>query len=158
MLIASVGGWLRSLAQLVLPLLAVLSVGKAAVSVPTARSRGPATLFPLLGSDSARAAPQPGLVLDSTPPGASGPHRAGEDEPGTQAPSHLRRGPEGSSEGQGDVGAGDRSRREEKHCRSAGGSSVSVMQIESLKLEESSFTPVPNHPGPLEVASEQAQG
>lgn len=35
---------------------------------------------------------------------------------------------------------------------------VSVMQIESLKLEEGFILPVPNQPGPLEVASEQAQG
>lgn len=83
----SPGRWLLRLAQLALPLLSVLSAGKAAAAVPTARSRRPAAQFPLLGSGSARAAPQPGLVLDSTPPGASGPHRAGEEEPGTQAPS-----------------------------------------------------------------------
>lgn len=90
------------------------------------------------------------------PPDLIGP---GKTSPGLKLRvSHLRRGPEESNEVLGDVGGGDRRKREEKHCRPAGGSSVSVMQIESLELEEFSFTPVPNHPGPLEVASEQAQG
>lgn len=46
-----------------------------------------AARFSLLGSGSARAAPQPSLVLNSAPPGASGPHPAEGEEPGTQAPS-----------------------------------------------------------------------
>lgn len=69
--------------------LAALSIWKAAaVAEPAHRALARrAARFPLLGSGSARAAPQPSLVLNSTPPGASGPRRAEGEEPETQAPS-----------------------------------------------------------------------
>lgn len=116
-----------------------------------------AARFPLLGSGSARAAPQPRLVLNSTPPGASRPRRAEGEEPGTQAP---RESPREKIFWEAERNPQMWVQRNEKEGRKAlqTGGRKSVMQIESLKLEECSITPLPNHPGPLEVANEQAQG
>lgn len=72
--------------------------------------------------------------------------------------SSLSKEASGKQRGTSKCGYRGPGRREEKPCRPAGGNAVSVMQIESLKLEKCSITPVPDHPGPLEVASEQAQG